>query len=85
MPGARALLDHLRDLSRLVDQIVARDLGGGIAQPIDGGLGTFHAGIVKDEEMRLEAVAPRLGIGRRAPAMGKEGAHHRLRARAICA
>src|SRR5262249_37391083 len=51
MPSAALFIHQPIDAAILVDQIVAADLGLGIAQPAERGFGIAHAGVVHEQQI----------------------------------
>src|ERR1700761_4146417 len=69
MPGALALIDQPVDRAGFVDQPMAADLGGRIAQPLQSRLGARHAGIMDQQDIDRTAHArPVIGRGALDPA-----------------
>ncbi len=77
MPGAALLIDEHEEAAAAVDQVMGRDLGQRVAQPVERGLAR-QDGVVQNDEVGARAAAPVAVVGRRAP--NRAGAHPPLRA-----
>jgi len=64
VPGAPRLVDEAQDRPVLVDAVVGADLGGGIAEARQGGLGAIHVGVVQQQDVDRLSRRPGVVIGR---------------------
>ncbi len=65
MPGAPFFGHKLEDPAVLLDQIMGRHLGLGVAQPRQGGLARLHAGIVQHQHVGRRPTRVEVRRGRR--------------------
>ena len=71
MPGPLLFGDELGDPSLLVDEVMTRDARLWPRQPIERAFRRLHAGVMQDEHVGLQPVAPRLAVRRGTPQRGE--------------
>src|SRR3546814_12279444 len=64
VPSAAGFRDELEDAAVLLDQVVDAHPGGGVAQPLEGGLARRHAGVVQQQQVDSLAGRPGIVVGR---------------------
>ena len=81
VPSAPRLRDQLECLAVCCDQVVAGDLVQGVAEEVERGISTFHAGVVEHDRvdrLALSLIVVRRGVGPHADtAVGEEFVDHR--------